>query len=300
MKTDNSIVGISFSETDKFLCQYVDFLATKIPINTVNNLFLFTARDLFMDLQHATNDKAGNLLLKSFEGKMEKSLKNLYPHVKNVNYYAKPGSFVSTFQRFLQNIKTDLVFIGKAKDSHGAMAKLTVGHIPAHVMIVPEEAQHKLNRILVAMDGSGFSKTVLHRALELSSKINPRPEITCLYISHLSYFIELEKAISEGYQMLKNDDLNWNSQQMFEKEKADFEKLVSDYSSSFDMKVTAKTVFEARPKPYLALMDYLNKNQTDLLIVSDRNHSGLNIHNLGSFTEKIITVNKKVPMFVVK
>ncbi|HDO26741.1 MAG TPA: universal stress protein [Bacteroidetes bacterium] len=300
MKTDNSIVGISFSETDKFLCQYVDFLATKIPINTVNNLYLFTARNLFMDLQRATNDKAGKLLLKSFEGKMEKDIKNLYPHIKNVNYYAKPGSFVSTFQRFLQNIKTDLVFIGKGKDSQGAMAKLTVSHIPAHVMIVPEGAQHKLNRILVVMDESGFSKTVLHSTLEISSKINPRPEITCLYISHLSYFIKLENAINEGYQMLKNEELDWNSQKIFEKEKADFEKFVSDYSSDFDMKVTAKAVFEARPKPYLALMDYLNENETDLLVMSDRNHSGLNTHILGRFTEKIITVNKKVPMLVVK
>ncbi|NOX85154.1 MAG: universal stress protein [Chlorobi bacterium] len=300
MKLEHLIVGINFSKADEFLCKYVDFLATKIPINTINNLFVFTIRNLFMNLQNDEHDKTVKLFLKSFEKNMEENLKGFYPHVKNVNYFAVADLYSPAVLHFLVNKKSELIFIGKTKDSSGEMAKLTIRHIPAQVMVVPEQAKHKLDKILVALDESKFSETVLRRALELASKITPRPEVTCMFISHINYFMELEKAISEGYHSVKDKILTAKSKEIFEEEKKAFEKFVSEYSRDFDLKINTKVVFEPRPKPHLALMDYLNENETDLVVLGDRNHSGLNIRMLSGFTERIITENNKTPMLVVK
>ncbi len=300
MKTDNPIVGINFSKADEFLCKYVDFFATKVPVHTVNNLYIFPLRNLFMDLQQKRHDEAINLLLKTFEEKMGENLKGFYQHIKDVKYFAEAGLLLPTLLRFLENKKTNLIFMGKEKGSSGEMAKMAIYHIPAQIMIVPEKAQHKLKKILVTLDESSFSETVLKMAFDLASKINPQPEITCLYISHLSYFMELEKAIIEGYRSIDNKNIIVKSNEIFEEEKEAFEKFVSDRSRGLNLKINTKIIFEWRFKPYLALMDYLDENETDLLIMGDRSHSGLNISMLGRFTQKIITKNDKVPMLVVK
>jgi len=300
MKTKNPVVGINFSKADEFLCRYVDFLSTKTNMKTVNNLFVFTKRYMFMELKHEEHDKAVELLLKSLKDKMEKQLKDFYSHADNVTYTALSGIYSPTVRHFLKEKKSNLIFIGKEEDSDGEMAKMTIRNVPAQVWIVPEKANHKIDKILVSLDESRFSETVLHKALDLASRLTPHPEVTCLYVSHMTYFMELEKAISEGYYSVENKKLVRKSKLVFEEEKEAFKKFVARHSREFDLNIKTEVIFEPRPKPYLALLDYLKDNETDLVIMGDRNHSGASLHLLGRFTKNIISKNKKVPMLVMR
>ena len=300
MKTENPVVGINFSKADEFLCRYVDFLATKIPVETVNNLFVFTKRNLFMGLKNEEHDKAVRLFLKTFESKMEGRLKDFYRHVPNVTYTTLDGAYANSFRSFIKKNHSNLIFIGKEENSSGEIAKMTIRNVPAQVWVVPEKAEHKIDRILVSLDESKFSETILHKALDLASRITPQPEVTCLYVSHLSYFMELEKAISEGYYSVEDRDLIKKSKLVFDVEKEAFEKFVAEHSREFNLKVNARVIFETRPKSYLALLDYLKENETDLVIMGDRNHSGSSLHLLGRFTKGVISKNNKVPVLVVR
>ena len=117
MKTNNPIVGVNFTRIDKPLCEYVDFLSTKIPITTVNDLFVFTARSSFNALQKDTKNEDGKILLKTIEEQMEKKITPYYKNVKNVKSKAVAGLFVESLYKLYNKTDTEFIFIGKDKFS---------------------------------------------------------------------------------------------------------------------------------------------------------------------------------------
>ena len=297
MKPDNLIVGVDFSELDNKLCNYVNFLADYLPVEHVNNLFIFTARESYRRLKSQSKEKA-NEFLKTLGERMHEKFDNCYPNFKRVKNHALAGLFVETFYHQFNKTDTDFIVIGKKKDSHGINAKNIIRHIPAHTLVVPESAEQNLTNIVISIDISEYSKRILKHALEFCSLLKTKPEITVLHIGHLPYYSELDKGVAEIY---KKAGANNAEKAFFEEQKKDFENFVSENSAGFES-LNFKTEFipEKRVKSYKALMDYINAGKADLLIMGTKSHSAFDVILMGSFAEKMITVNDKIPTLIVK
>ncbi len=300
MKPNNLIVGMDFTELDHKLCKYVNFLATQLPIDHVNNLFVFTARDVFFDLEK-TGDRGGDMLLKSIGEKMHKRFDNCFPNIQHVKNHALAGFFIEMFFFQYNKTNTDLIVMGKKEGSTGIMAKYIIRHIPAYTLIIPEKAKHKLSNIVITLDQTEHSGNMLAKALDFCSQLKDKPVVTCLHIGHLPYYSELGETISETYRHSDMADINSIYNTFFEKRKASFEKFVEEHSKGYeDIKPDIKFIAEKRTYPYLALKDYIDDEKADLLIMGTKSHTGLDSFLLGSFAEKMISINDKVPMLIVK
>ncbi|RLD91270.1 MAG: hypothetical protein DRJ09_01530 [Bacteroidetes bacterium] len=299
MKTDHAIVGVNFSKLDTPLIKYVDFLSTKIPIKTVNNLFIFTARNSFDALQKDAGKEEAERMLKSIKTKMDETITPQYKNIKHVKNYAEAGLFVQKYFHQINRKETDFVIMGKENGSHGSMNKVVVRHVPAQTLIVPELSKHKLSNIVITLDQTDFSKHILQRALDFCNLVSGKPTITCLHVGHMPSHAYLTEMFSESHQLstreFKKIYENYSSDL-----KESFENFINESIINYHgTKLNIKFVGETR-KPYRGLLNYIKTNETDLLIMGTKSHSLLDVMLLGSFAEKIIAKNNEVPMLVVK
>ena len=300
MKTDNAIVGVNFSKLDTPVIKYVDFLSTKIPIRTVNNFFVFTARNSFNALQKDAGKKEAEEMLNSIKDKMDEVITPQYKHVKQVKNHAEAGLFVQKYYHQFNRKETDLIVMGKGEGSHGTMNKFIVRHIPAQTLIVPEEPKHKLKNIVIALDQTELSKSILHKALSFCSLISGAPNITCLHVGHMPGHAELAEMFGDTHQMSAHEFRKIYDD--FKKDlKESFENFIRENTDTYNgSKLAIEFVGETR-KPHHGLLTYIdNTANVDLVILGSKSHSMLDAMLLGSFAEKIIAKNNKVPMLVIK
>ena len=300
MKPDNLIVAMDFTDMDKRLCSYVDFLAQHLHIKHVNNLFVFTAKRMFNAMQRNTGNRGGDLMLKAFGRNMHKRFDSCYPHVEKVKNHALAGLFVEMFYYQYDKTDTDFVVLGKKKGSEGIMSKYITRHVPTNTFIIPEESKNAISNVTIALDHSDFSKRILHNALDFCSLITPKPDITCIHVSHLPYYPELGDAVVESYKQFGALDVNSVNDDFFEEQKKRFEDFIIINSGNYNFKINIKTIFETRPKPFYAVKEYISDENPDLIIMGTRSHSAFDVFLLGSFVEKVISINDKVPMLIVK
>ncbi|NOX45404.1 MAG: universal stress protein [Chlorobi bacterium] len=300
MKINNLIVGVDFSEVDKTLCGHIDFLAQHLPVNHVNNLFVFTAKSTFNALQQSSDNKGGDLMLKAFGQEMHQRFDNCYPHVEKVKNHALAGSFVEMFLHQYHKTDTDFIALGKKNGTDGIMGKYITRHIQANTFIIPENSGKSISNIVIALDLTDFSRKVLHSALDFCSMIDPKPIITCLHIAHLPYYSELSNAIVDCYKQFGSSDFKSVDDVFLDQQKKEFRDFISANSKGYDFPLIADVVEETRAKPYYAMREYLDKENPSLLIMGTRSHTALDVFLLGSFVEKIISINNTVPMLIVK
>ncbi len=299
MKTDNAIVGVNFTKLDTTVIKYVDFLSTKIPIRTVNNLFVFTARNSFDALQQDGGKKDGDELLASIKQKMNETITPQYKKIKHIKNHAEAGLFVQKFYHQFNRKETDLIVMGKENGSHGSMNKVIIRHIPSQTLIVPEQSKRKLSNIVIALDQTELSEKILHKALEFCGLVSGAPTITCLHIGHMPSHAQLAEMFGETHQ-LSMSEFKKIYDDYTKDLKESFENFIKDSTKNYhSTKLNVDFVGDTR-KPYHSLLSYLKTNDTDLLILGTKSHSMLDAVLLGSFAEKVISKNNTVPMLVVK
>ena len=157
-----------------------------------------------------------------------------------------------------------------------------------------------ISNIVIALDQTEFSKKILHNALNFCSLISPKPIITCLHVAHFPYYSELGNAIIEDYKQFESFDIKTVNEVFFDHQKDRFKDFIYDNSEKENFSLNVKVIEETRTKPYHAIKEYIEKEKPDLLIMRTRSHTALDVFLLGSFVEKIISINDSIPMLIVK
>jgi len=300
MKTDNAIVGVNFTKLDTAVINYVDFLSTKVPIKTVNNLFIFTARESFEALKKNKGKEEAEKMLKSIKLKMDETITPKYRNIKHIKNHAAAGLFVQEFYHMFNRIDTDLIVMGKENGSHGTMNKFIIRTVPSQTLIVPEgSSELKLNNIVIAIDQTDFSKKILKKALDFCSLVSGSPKVTCLHVGHMPSHAELAQVFSETHQLDVSEFRNIYNNYLKDIEES-FRNFIKENTGFYNRNNLDIKVVGEHGKPYKGLMKYLNNNDVDLLIIGTKSHSLLDSVLLGSFAEKIIIKNHKVPTLIVR
>ncbi|ODA38798.1 universal stress protein [Desulfosporosinus sp. BG] len=137
-------------------------------------------------------------------------------------------------------------------------------------------------RILVAYDGSDLAKKSLEKALEIA-KINPSIEI---HILHVMAIPAQEVIITDAYQKM-HDDLS------------QYGLKILSYAQSVLRSIPNKIqCSQEEGSPAHVLLDYIKKNNCDLIIMGSRGLSGFK-EFLGSVSHTVVQ-QSPVPVLLVK
>lgn len=167
----------------------------------------------------------------------------------------------------------------------GALTQKLAKMLDAHLMLIPEEAQYQLKKVLVPTDHSSSSVEGFMAAKELTEKSQDRL-IQGLHVYNIpSYFfpyINTQKAENKTIVHLKEKERNFIKKYKL-KDQIDFKNINKEDSSVVEI-----------------IKNEALKNNFDLIIVTVHGANTFTSLFLGSVTNELITSSSYKPVLVIK
>ena len=221
-------------------------------------------------------ENAANMYLKSLRQRFSKT-KAL------ISVSAIVGPAAKTIINYAKDHRTDLIVLsshghtGLKQWVYGSVAIKILRQAPCDTFMVRPLIDTKLyskNRILVPLDGSQLAERALQPALALAAAQDM--EVLLLRVSPPIY-AELE-PMSMRYLF---DDIE-------EKARKEAAAYLQDLSVTLAPLPKPVTVMTITGTPAATILDYANKQQVDLIIMSSHGRTGPDLWLMGSVSEKVL------------
>lgn len=206
-----------------------------------------------------------------------------------VRYLLREGSPIEELVKQVKESEANLVVVGKSKDEtrHQINAKNIIRQTTANVLLVPEVATPKLERILVPFDFSEHSIRALQLALAIK---NWMPNEVILQV--LNVYQEPD------YSLFSNEPRKSPKDIMNAREA--FENFLAEKLPGIRKEIEPITIRKDKNNIAYYLLEKGKEYNSDLIIMGAKGHSRLESFFLGSTTERLIGRNNSIPTLVVK
>jgi nucleotide-binding universal stress UspA family protein len=164
--------------------------------------------------------------------------------------------------RRAQENNTDMIIVGRhgrtglLRLMMGSVTAKVIGHAPCNVLVVSPGASTEFRDILVATDGSRYSKAAVSEAISIAKRCNSR-------------LIAVSVAHSDGEIKSAQDNLQ----------------TAIEVASQEGLQIDGAAVIG---KSYEAIVDMAKQKQADLIVVGSHGRRGLERLLMGSVTERVI------------
>ena len=295
-KINEALVGLGLGDTDDIVLKYLGYLTGHITmkvarfVHVIPAIYLFDRKDGVESYQfekYELDQEVADDLASKISTFIAK--KN---NVK-VEFDVRDGNPLDELMQSAEVSAADLVVIGKStkRDHHGILAKNFARKVTSNALVIPDKAKMALRKILVPVDFSPNSIEALRSAVAVSKCYEKPPAITALNVYELPIFQTylVRKSLSEMRKILMED------------RKAAFKSFLDTYIPPEDRKrITTDIIEQTHPGVGNFIMDYAQANKTDMIVMGAKGHSKVGLLLMGSVTEKILGVTKRIPVLVVK
>lgn len=291
------LVGLDQTEVDKTLIEFASFISLSSHVKSI--YFLNVLRNLSVpnDILEEFPDLINNALAE--RKKQLKEYVNKYIKVNSdveIEIIVKSGSGLKTFLSEINKFDIDLVVIGR-KDSpkmSGILVQRLARRAGTNLLIVPEGGENNLKdlskdkKVIVPADFSKHSSLALEHAIEIATISKTKVEIICQHVYSVPIGYHYSgKSHEEFAEILKQN--------------------AEKYYDSFIKNVDAKGI-KITPVCTLDEDDDLVENiyklaldiDADGIIFGAKGISAVSALFLGSIAEKMIKLDTKFPLMVVR
>jgi nucleotide-binding universal stress UspA family protein len=189
-------------------------------------------------------------------------------------------------------LEPDLILIGQNTDSnaHGILAKNLVRKINCDALIVPKTARPGIRHILVPIDFSPYSLLALRKAVAMADGMVEKPKVTALHVYDMPNFstYKISRSPERFKEMIHSNRIEGAST------------FIKSNLKETDVEVEVDLVPRTGPGTGQYVMEYAKKHDADLIVMGAKGHSKVELLLLGSVTEKVLSSNENIPVFVVK
>jgi nucleotide-binding universal stress UspA family protein len=282
------LAGMANREVDVSTAAYLNFLTSKVSIEEIRNFHVFVSKYLVDHLnEHAPNQ--GDELLERIEKTLDEKLRESYTAVPKVTSHIRIGLPLRAIESEAKEWNTDLVALGKLKNTNGTFAKNIIRYVECNLLVIPEAATHSLSHILVPVDLSEHSGKILQTALNIQKLAGNEIKITCLHtfdFPDIAFYTvdRTEDKFEQGIRSRMEDA---------------FDKFIMKYTKNHDTNIDKVLIRETIHRPHKYILEYIEKNDVDFVIIGTKSHSAFDAF-LGSTAEKVIAKNDKVPLLIIK
>jgi nucleotide-binding universal stress UspA family protein len=181
----------------------------------------------------------------------------------------------------------DLTLIGQkyGEDRENKYAKEISAKAESDLLLIPEEATHKIEHIFCAVDFSKESEEAFRKALDLSKTIGTR--LSCYYVYDIRkmYF-----PVATDQSPASLEKLFYKK---FEKFLTKFDLSLSDVKPRFNINDKLNNSAE---KTYTQAVD----DEADLIVIGTKGQPGSVISLLGNITENLMHIDTEIPVMIIK
>lgn len=293
-KFNRIIVALDNSPFDEKLIRYFDKFCDLVSPKKIHFVFVDKDLELPPGMKLSFEDQAGitkskdELLKEILEKKVKIGLGNR--HGATVSIDVLEGNPLKEILHWVKVKEADLLVLGNKKMSEGSgvMAKRIARHTDCDVLFIPETSHESIRKILVPVDFSEHSRKAMQGAIDLAAELS-HTSITCFHTFDVP--------------LTGNPSINM-SYERFEEDMAAFKlEALQKYVAGFDLEgieVQPKTAVNESGNPARQIHSFALKHFCDLIVIGAKGRSTLERVLLGSVTEKLLSLDKEVPVLVLR
>ncbi len=284
------LVGFDGSNTDKKLVDYVSFLVKIIEPTKILFYHVSTKQELPKELISTTSEKNTNDPQKKLKEEINKYFEEEYQ--KKISIESEEGSRLALFLSKAKSFDADLIIIGRKNNTKNQnkteviLSRLS-RRAPCSVLIVPETSKKLMDNVLVCTDFSESSQKALKVATNLTKKLD--------YVTVYSHHIY---SVPVGYHATGK-----SFEEVAHIMKLNAAKKLKGLLKSADInqnKVTPIYTLDRKNKPTQYIIDAAKSIQASLVIAGARGLTYAASIFIGSFSEKLIKIQKNTPLLIVR
>ncbi|WP_296623002.1 universal stress protein [Marivirga sp.] len=287
-KIERLLVALDLTEMDELLIKYTSHLAEFLKSEKV--YFIHVAKDLelsedlkknYPDLM-APNDES---IADSINKMVEKAWETDYECEKVIEI--KEGDPSDQILKWVNIKDVDMMVLGrKRKLKGGGIIPQKVAKV-AHtsLMMVPEDFEFKLNKVVVPIDFSKHSKLAVEEALAVTKEKNIG--LTLLHVYRVpSGYHKTGKDYDEFATIMKGHA------------KTDFNDFIK--KNDFPQDTDCQYVLDEDDSPADKIFEFASDQGADMIIMGSKGRTGLASILLGSVAEKVVVYDSEIPLMIVK
>lgn len=289
MKDINRImIALDQTPMDDTLIRYGAFIAKTLHAKMIEFVHVVNEEDHEMNILKELDAK-----FESDEDFKKDVKKRVFEHLNDqsieVLVHLFRGDPFHELLVFAKGNEVDLVIVGKKenKDGTGILAQRFSSKSPCSVLFVPLRPEYRMDAIMLPTDFSQYSAMAFQESYFFREKYkNIRLLATHIYRVPLGYY-----KTGKGYDEFA-DIMERNARK-------EYENFVNKYNLK-DLKLEPIFALSDEHNPGQIIHDIALREGADLFIIGARGHSKISSIVLGSATEKLLRVTKKIPVFVLK
>ncbi|GGW56352.1 nucleotide-binding universal stress UspA family protein [Winogradskyella epiphytica] len=287
IKLENELVlmvALDLTEMDAILLKYVSYLCKVWNIEHLyftHNIKQYKLYDLYDDLLEE-GITVEDIVDRSIQNTVDKHYTGSVP---NTVLITSDDYTESILTHLAKKYKVDIMVTGNKDELQGtgAMNQKLVRMLDTSVLLVPEEAEHKMENVLVPTDFSSASAKCFSVADSLVERSGGN--IAALHVYNIPSFfypyINQEKAIDKTERHLKE------KVQQFRKKYKISEDIPFRYTLREDLSVVD------------AITRHAEKGKFDMIVTSARGGNKITKLFIGSVTNDLLVSHIKVPLLVI-
>jgi nucleotide-binding universal stress UspA family protein len=285
------IVCLDQSEMDKTLVKFAAFIAKsnqskKIYFaNVIRNLSI--PKDVLSEFPNLINN-----MIDERKSQMKQVVtENLDPELKiSIGFVVREGQLSKKILKLANEKSVDLILVGKKTSiaGSGVVSQRLARRASCSLLIVPENSQPKVKKILVPSDFSDYSKDAVEEAVEIAEKNKGKSEIICqnVYSVPSGYHFTGKSYKEFSDIMLKHAEINYKK--FIRKIDTKGHKIKPIYTKDED------------DDPVIDIISKAEETNADIIIIGAKGRTAATALFIGSLAERLIQINDKVPLLVTR
>lgn len=285
------IVCLDQSEMDKTLVKFAAFIAKsnqskKIYFtNIIRNLSI--PKDVLAEFPNLINN-----MVEERKSQMKQVVKeHLDPDLQlNTSFVVREGQLSKKILKLASEKSADIILVGKKTTigGSGVVTQRLARRASCSLLIVPENSNPKVKRILVPSDFSDYSKDALEEAIEITEKNGGKSEIICQNVFSVpSGYHFTGKTYEEfGEIMLKHAEVN-------------YKKFIRKIDTK-GFKIKPLYTKDEDDDPVVDIINKAEEINANLIIIGAKGRTAATALFIGSLAERLIQVNNKAPLLVTR
>ncbi|AKP52374.1 universal stress protein [Cyclobacterium amurskyense] len=285
------IVCLDQSEMDKTLVKFATFIAKsnqskKIYFtNIIRNLSI--PKDVLAEFPNLIDN-----MVEERKSQMKQVVKENQDPDFNIStaFIVREGQLSKKVLKLANEKSADLILVGKKTSipGSGVISQRLARRASCSLLIVPENSQPKVKKILVPSDFSDYSKDALEEAIEITEKNDGKSEIVCQNVY----------SVPSGYHFTGKSYEEF-SEIMLMHAQVNYKKFIR----KIDTKGHTITPLYTRDEDDDPVVDILNKAkeiEASIIIIGAKGRTAATALFIGSLAERLIQINNKVPLLVTR
>jgi nucleotide-binding universal stress UspA family protein len=291
-----AVVAMSLGGADDATLDYLAFFADVVPMQSGFFLHVQPPFDIF----NALFESEAQSVVSNFDlhadlvQQMDQSVQSRFTNIgpAQLQTDVREGDPLEEILRAAADLNADLVVAGKSTtgELHGILAANLVRKAPCNVLVIPDQARARIRRILVPIDFSPYTVRALQTAAALAAQL---PETVEIIVSHV-----YQLPTIMAYRINKTQD---DLQAIIE---ADRKAALEDFVRNFAPELSGRVRLEVWRHENTGIAEHLFNfsvaNEVDFIIMGAKGHSKVELLFMGSVTERLLQLNERIPVWVIK